>query len=182
MRRSELQNNLAMTVALVSGGMLFLTLFMGYAVYRTSLEAWPPAGVTVSLWLPLVSTVLIGFSSWCCYQLRLAAGSANWSKARKQLALTAWLGFGFMLSQAALWFSLKTNGLYVSSGVFASILYGFTWIHAVHVVGALAALLYLVWHLRHPNQRSLQLVINVEKFWHFLGLVWVFMFLGIFVF
>ncbi len=127
MKRSELQNNLAMTIILVAGAMLFLTLFMGYAIYRTSSESWIPSGVTpVSLWLPTVSTLLILASSWFCYQLRLAAAVGDWRETRSHWRLTFWLGMGFLASQTALWAQLKNQGIYVSSGIFASVMYGFT--------------------------------------------------------
>ena len=182
MKRTELQNNLAMTVTLVTGSMLFLTLFMGYAVYRSSAEAWPPVGVTpVSLWLPLLSTLFIAISSWFCYQTRSHAAAGRWAEARTELKRTWWCGVGFMASQGALWFSLRHNGLYVSSGIFASVMYGFTWIHAFHVVAGLLSLTYLIWVLRKPQPKALQVTINVEKFWHFLGVIWLIMFLGMFV-
>ncbi len=183
MKRNELQSNLAMTVVLVSGAMLFITLFMGYAVYRSSAAMWPPVGTEkISLWLPFLSTVLIAVSSWYCYQVRLAVARKDYPAARGNLALTTALGVGFMLAQSGLWFYLKSAGVFVSSGIFASVMYGFTWIHAVHVVLGIFALVYLRWVLRAPSEGAMMKTINVEKFWHFLGVVWVVMFLGLFVF
>ncbi len=46
----------------------------------------------------------------------------------------------------------------------------------------LATLLYLRWALRLPGGETLQTAVNVEKFWHFLGLIWLVMFVSIFVF
>ncbi len=182
MKRNELQNNLAMTVVLISAAMLFVTLFMGYAVYRSSADVWPPMGVAkVSLWLPLLSTILISISSWYCYQVRLSVAKNDLAAAKGHLGLTTLLGVAFMLAQSGLWFSMKNSGVFVTSGIFASVMYGFTWIHAVHVVLGLFALGYLRWVLRTPSPYLLQKTINVEKFWHFLGVVWVVMFLGLFV-
>lgn len=183
MKRTELQSNLAMTVVLVSGAMLFITLFMGYAVFRSSAAMWPPVGTEkVSLWIPFLSTVLIAVSSWYCYQVRLAVARQDFASARGHLNLTTVLGVGFMVAQSGLWLHLKSAGIFVTSGIFASVMYGFTWIHAVHVVLGLFALGYLRWILRVPAAAALQQTINVEKFWHFLGVVWVVMFLGLFVF
>ncbi len=183
MKRNELQNNLAMTVVLISAAMLFVTLFMGYAVYRSSADVWPPVGVAkVSLWLPFLSTIFISISSWYCYQVRLSVAKNDISAAKSQLWLTTVLGLAFMLAQSGLWFFMKSSGVFVTSGIFASVMYGFTWIHAVHVVLGLFALGYLRWVLRTPSPYILQKTINVEKFWHFLGVVWVVMFIGLFVF
>lgn len=182
MKRAELQNDLAMTVGLISAGMLFVTLLMGYGIYRSSAPVWPPAGFNpVSLLWPTLSTVLIALSSWFSYQTTQASRQGNFGKAHQNLNLTLVLGGAFMLSQVMLWGSLKQNGLFVSSGIYSSILYGFTWIHAAHVIGGLGSLVYLKVVLRPATRMYLQKAVNVEKFWHFLGLIWVFMFLGLFV-
>ncbi|MBY0515946.1 MAG: hypothetical protein K2P81_03485 [Bacteriovoracaceae bacterium] len=183
MKRSELQNNLAMTIALISAAMLFVTLFMGYAVYRSSAEAWPPVGMAhVSLTLPFLSTIFIAVSSWFCFQVKNLVAINDLKRANRNLNLTMLMGVGFMISQSFLWLQLKESGIYVTSGIFASVMYGFTWIHAVHVIGGLLALVYLKIVLRPKTNELLQKTINVERFWHFLGIVWFAMFMGMFVF
>lgn len=182
MKRNELQNNLAMTIALISWAMLFATLFMGYAIYRSSSNVWPPMGFSkISLTLPLVSTLTILLSSWFCYQTKLNLRIKNFNKAKSQLNTTLVLGFAFMLIQTLLWNHLKSTGVYVSSGIFASIIYAFTWIHAAHVFCGLGVLLYLRMVLKPSKENLLQVAINVEKFWHFLGIIWIIMFLTLFV-
>ena len=182
MNRSELQSNLAMTILLTSGAMLFATLFMGYAVFRTSANMWPPLGnPKVGLLLPLLSTLIIILSSWFCIQTRKAVKNNNLQVAHFNLNLTLLFGLGFMLSQMILWNHLKTTGLYVSSGIFASIMYGFTWIHAGHVALGIGSLIYLKIVLKEKTPNLLVKTVNVEKFWHFLDVIWIVMFLIIFV-
>ncbi len=183
MKRHELQNNLAMTVTLISGAMLFTTLFMGYAIYRTSADQWPPLGVgRVSLVLPTVSTLMILVSSWFAYQVRLNVKAQSFKDAKTNLNITLGLGIGFMLVQSLLWAYLKNVGLFASSGIFASILYAFTWIHAAHVVCGLGTLVFLRLVMKPERRHILQTTLNVEKFWHFLGIVWLVMYFGLFVF
>lgn len=182
MKRAELQNDLAMTVGLVSLSMLFVTLFMGYGIYRTSAPAWPPAGFNpISLLLPIISTLLIGISSWTCFKVKTEVEKENFKAAHGQLNLTLVLGLAFMCSQTMLWADLRNTGIFVSSGIFASILYGFTWIHAVHVVFGLGALIYLKIVMKPSTRMVFQKTVNVEKFWHFLGFIWTIMFLILFV-
>ncbi|HXH74200.1 MAG TPA: cytochrome c oxidase subunit 3 [Bacteriovoracaceae bacterium] len=182
MNRSQSQNNLAMTIVLISGAMLFATLFMGYAIYRTSAPTWPPMGSTkVSLGLPFLATLTILLSSWFCHRVQLAVKVENFARASMELNMTLGLGFVFLFIQSSLWFHMKNVGLYTSSGIFASILYAYTWIHAVHVVLGLFSLIWLRVVLRPSNARILQKTINVERFWHFLGIVWIIMFLTLFV-
>lgn len=180
MRRSVIQHQLGMTMVLISGTMLFATLLMGYAIYRTSAEAWPPQGTSpVALVYPLLSTLTILVSSWFMRQVRL--GFSDLRKSKANLDTTLILGFLFLGIQTLFWNQLKSSGLFVSSGIFSSILYGFTWIHAAHVVMGLLSLLWLRLVLK-PGTRNLDVkVLNVEKFWHFLGIIWMIMFITLFV-
>lgn len=183
MKKTDLQNNLAMTVTLLSGSMLFVTLFMGYAVYRTSADAWPPMGIPrISLAIPFLSTLIIVLSSWFIYQVKMSVKADQLEKAHSHLNVTLILGFGFIVSQSYLWFHMKQSGVFIAtSGIFGSVLYGFTWIHAIHMVLGLGSLLYLKVALKPEKLNLLQKSINVEKFWHFLGVIWVIMFLTLFV-
>ena len=183
MKKTDLQNNLAMTVTLLSGSMLFTTLFMGYAVYRTSADVWPPMGIPrISLVIPFLSTLIIVLSSWFAYQVKMSVRIDQLEKAHSHLNTTLLLGFGFILSQGYLWFHMKQSGVFVAtSGIFGSVIYGFTWIHSVHMILGLASLVYLKVALRPGKPNLLQKTINVEKFWHFLGVIWIIMFLTLFV-
>ena len=183
MKRSELQNNLAMTVTLVMGSMLFATLFMGYAIYRTSATVWPPLGIPkISLTVPFLSTLVVGLSSWFMVKVRVLVSQNQLLAGHKNLNFTMILGVLFLASQSYLWFYLKSTGVFLgTSGIFGSVLYGFTWIHAIHMVMGMGALTYLKLALSSSTPNKIQKTINVEKFWHFLGFIWFIMFLIIFV-
>ena len=169
-----------MTMVLISGTMLFATLLMGYAIYRTSATAWPPVGTgPISLGFPMLSTLTIILSSYFMRKVRTEFGDLK--KAKMNLDTTLVLGFLFMGLQTLFWNELKTSGLLVSSGIFSSVLYGFTWIHAAHVVMGLLSLLWLRFILKAGTRNLDVKVLNVEKFWHFLGVIWVIMFLTLFV-
>ena len=183
MNRGQLQNSLAMTVTLIMGSMLFATLFLGYAVYRSSAIMWPPLGIQkVSLFLPLLSTLIIVISSWFMNQSKVNVVSGDVGKALTANNKTLASGILFMIIQGYFWYHLKSTGIFLTtSGIFGSILYGFTWIHAFHVVFGLLALIYLRFALKRNGPQVLQATVNVEKFWHFLGVVWLIMFITIFV-
>lgn len=101
---------------------------------------------------------------------------------KRGLIATIVLGFAFMIVQTLLWHSLKTQGIYVSSGIFPSIIYAFTWIHAAHIVAALAMLIWLYRNvLKSVSSKTRRQAANTGKFWHFLGIVWFIMFVTIFV-
>lgn len=181
--RSELQINLATNIVIISMAMLFATLFMGYAIYRSSAPVWPPMGIQrVSLFLPSLSTVVLFISSFFCYQVSVSTKKNELSKGHKYLNLTILFGLGFMVLQGLLWNQMKSSGLFVSSGIFASITYAFTWIHFAHMVAGLVALLYLKKILRSETKNLMTKTTSVENFWYFLEIVWIIMFITLFVF
>jgi cytochrome c oxidase subunit 3 len=87
-----------------------------------------------------------------------------------------------MVLQGLLWNEMKSSGLFVSSGIFASITYAFTWIHFAHMVAGLLALLYLKKILKSETINLLTKTSSVENFWYFLEIVWIIMFITLFVF
>lgn len=173
----EIISSVGMIVALVSFAMLFATLMLGFAMFRLTAPVWPPAGMTKpSLILPALSTFCIFLSSlsYMWFEKNIANN--------KGLILTIALGFGFMLLQSLLWSQLKAQGIFVSSGIFPSIIYAFTWIHAAHIVAGLGLLFWLLkFALKEINTKSRLRASSVGKFWHFLGIVWLIMFMTIFV-
>ncbi len=173
-------SSIAMIVTLVSFGMLFLTLMMGFAIYRFTAPVWPPAGMgKPSLLIPSISTLVIVLSSilYMSFEKNVEKGVAD----KKNLTWTLILGVAFMASQFLFWNQLKSHGIFVSSGIFASILYAFTWIHAAHIVAGLGLLVWLYSALKAADSMTFVKVSSIGKFWHFLGIVWIIMFVTIFV-
>jgi cytochrome c oxidase subunit 3 len=173
----EIVSSIGMTVTLISFAMLFATLMMGFAMFRITAPVWPPEGMSKpSLLLPGLSTLCIFLSS-----LSFIWFEKNISN-KKGLILTIFLGLSFMLIQSLFWHQLKVQGILASSGIFPSIIYTFTWIHAAHIIVAIGLLFWLLCYaLKEINTKALLRVSSVGKFWHFLGIVWCIMFLTIFV-
>ncbi|RKY16324.1 MAG: hypothetical protein DRQ55_18240 [Planctomycetota bacterium] len=104
-------------------------------------------------------------------------------------AAAAWalglaLGLGFAAVQAWLWTDLLARGSGPHAGVYESLFFGLTWIHAAHVALALMALLFAQVGIltgRYGAHRHAA-VQNIAIFWHFMDVVWIVLFAGIFVF
>jgi len=182
----KVQSSITMIVLLVSFSMLFATLFLGYMVYRVRATVWPPMGMNdLGLVYPLVSTVIIFLSSAAYYLFENKVNSQKINDAKSYLFTSFALGLGFCASQFLVWRDLAIRGITQSSGVFGSMLYGFTWIHIAHVAMGILLLFWMAHKVRGLVQveyRDMLRVKNVGMFWHFLGLVWLIMFLGLFVF
>lgn len=183
----EFQNSLAMTVTLISFGMLFATFFLMYALYRGNEAIWPPMGIVFKFSYPaLFSTLIILASSFTyhrCYQdflNRKAEGS------KLMIVLTTLLGGGFLISQWALWRDLKMAGISAESGIFGSIIYGMTWTHFAHIVLGLAGLIWMMAQIYSSagteNFKVQMRIKNMGMFWHFLGAIWLLIFFTVFIF
>lgn len=172
------QSAVAMTIVLCSFGMLFATMFLGYFLLRSNAVVWPPVEIQgMPSGIPFISTVFIALSSVTYYFFEYRG------EARKlTFSLTVVLGALFLVSQWLLWGSLKDAGIFVSDGMVPSMVYAFTWLHAAHIAMALILLLWLGFYVFFRTEKLTKLkVINVGKFWHFLGVVWLLMYLLIFV-
>lgn len=181
----EVSYSLGMVVALAAWAMMFAALFFAYLGARARYSVWPPADVPhLPVTLPFINTlVLLGSSAAISRAIkRLAAGD--------KLGLTRYLGLGTLLGvvflglQIVVWRDLWAQGLLPSSGLYGSVFYGLTGLHALHVVAGLGVLLVL---LRRAFAGSFTpkeaFKVRVPAlFWHFVDAMWVLMFLSIYAF
>lgn len=178
---SKIANSIGMTVLLVSFAMLFASMLLGYFVYRMSSESWPPMGMEpMPITFPLISTAMIVISS-LTYSFFASAYKNKDSKASKMYLLaTLALGLGFMGSQFELWAQMKEMGYLAETGIFASLIYAFTWVHAAHIVAGILSLLLMIFFV-FKGEFAENMASNIGKFWHFLDIVWVVIFVALFL-
>src|SRR5271165_6730748 len=87
------------------------------------------------------------------------------------LYLTALLGFVFVAGQYAAWLQLRSEGLYLATNPNSSFFYLLTAIHALHVLGGLAGLTYVLRKLDRVTLRRSTLD-SFAYYWHFMGILW----------
>lgn len=161
--------------------MTFGGLIGAYVVLATnqSLE-WKPFNLPFQVW---VSTALIIVSS-IDYELakkHLLAG--NQPKARKWFFITSLLGAVFIASQILAWFTLVNQGYYASGNPYAGLFYILTAVHAVHVIGGIISLVFIVLKTQTFTSDEDELLKRqwfarvVGWYWHFIGILWLVLFL-----
>ena len=84
------------------------------------------------------------------------------------------MGTWFLVGQIIAWRQLAARGFFMQGNPSSAFFYVLTWAHAAHVVGALAAVVYVEYRaLRFelgPGRRTLVDVSAI--FWHFLDVLW----------
>jgi cytochrome c oxidase subunit 3 len=168
---------LGVKLAILSEVMLFGALFAAYFVVRAASAAWPPvAGLErPELLLPGLNTLLLVSSSltmqWAVRSARRGArsGILRW------LGLTLLLGGIFLAVQA---YEFASNGFGLSAGIFGSTFYILTGFHGAHVLAGLI----LIGIVANRARRGLisgerhTAVEATSFYWHFVDVVWLFLF------
>jgi cytochrome c oxidase subunit III len=92
------------------------------------------------------------------------------------LYVTLFLGLIFVVGQYAAWLQLRSQGLYLATNPNSSFFYLLTAIHALHVLGGLSGLTYVIRKLNHVVLRRSTLD-TFSYYWHFMGILWVYLLL-----
>ncbi len=92
------------------------------------------------------------------------------------LYITLGLGFLFVAGQYVAWSELRAQGLYLATNPSSSFFYVLTVTHALHVLGGLAGLGYVIRKLDKATLRRSTLAATA-RYWHFMDLLWVYLLL-----
>ena len=168
--------SVGLMIALSSWALIFVTLVWGYVVYRLRSQSWMGDQITSSAGVVAdLNTLLIVLSSW----FLAWAFKADAVKAKALVWVTFVLGVMFLVGQVCLWKMVMHTGLHWKTSIAGSFFFLLTGFHALHIVGALVAIMLLC--LRFDQWRGSTLSIGIKYFWDFLLIVWVVMFLLIFI-
>ena len=165
---------------LASEVMLFGALFSSLILMRTGTETWPKASEILNVPLATLNTfVLIGSSvtvimAWASLRLN------DFRKAKIYLMITLLCGFGFMIIKGIEYGTKISHHLYPSENNFFGIYYTMTGLHGLHVIGGIVVFAYLLgpgskmWNTE--RERYINRVEVTGLYWHFVDLVWIFLF------
>lgn len=86
------------------------------------------------------------------------------------------LGCTFLIGQYLAWQQLRSEGLYLASAPSSSFFYVFTVLHALHVIGGLCGLLYVISKL-HRTVLHRNTLDAASRYWHFMAVLWLYLLL-----
>ena len=168
-----------MTIFLASEAMLFAGLIAGYIVLRLSSPAWPPSPDLPKLPVVLtgINTVFLITSSFTYHFAEVAVKKGK--KGIAWLFLTVLLGSLFLCIQGYEWYHMHHEGLWFNTGgAYGSSFFVLTGFHGLHV---LIGVLMIAWALirqlggAYTAQRHTYLIL-AGMYWHFVDVVWLFLY------
>jgi heme/copper-type cytochrome/quinol oxidase subunit 3 len=165
---------------LASEVMLFGGLFSSYVMLRIGATEWPLGSSILSVPIATFNTmVLIGSSvtmvmSWASLMLK------NFSRYRLYMGLTILLGLVFLVVKFFEYGDKFSHHLYPGSSTFLAIYFTLTGLHGLHVVGGIIVNAYFwgpgakMWQTE-PKRFTNRIEV-AGLYWHFVDLVWIFLF------
>jgi heme/copper-type cytochrome/quinol oxidase subunit 3 len=163
---------------LASEIMLFGTLFTTYIVLRMASPAWPRGWEVLNVPLAMVNTFILITSSVTMVLSYAKAFERDLKGFRLYMALTIGLGLLFLVIKTFEYGAKFEHHHYPSTNIFYAVYFTMTGLHCLHIIGGLvvnAGLLYLSgkqWD--HPL--FLGRIEGSGLYWHFVDLVWIFLF------
>jgi cytochrome c oxidase subunit 3 len=157
--------------------MTFSGLITAYIFLATNKTAeWKTFSLPFQVW---ISTALIFLSTLTIEIARRKFNQNQQLEAKKWLLATTILGAAFISSQLLVWIRLLRLGIYVESNPYAGLFYILTIVHAVHVLGGIIGLGYLVlrsWNKAFDEEEILRRQTSatvLSWYWHTIDGLWI---------
>ncbi|MFZ1808760.1 MAG: cytochrome c oxidase subunit 3 [Cyclobacteriaceae bacterium] len=165
----------AMWLFVASVGMLFASLTSAYIV-RQAEGNWLyfdlPATLYWTTAIILVSSVTMQMAYW-------AAKKDQLERVKVLVSITMGFGLVFLIGQWMAWQDLIGNSIYLIGNPSGSFIYIITGLHGLHIISALVYLvIVMVSAYRFKiHSRSLAQIEMCTTYWHFLGGLWLYLFI-----
>ena len=160
--------------------MLFGSLFASQVLLRVGAPAWPDQSSVLDLRLATWNTVILIASSVTMVLAWAALKGNRFPRFRLCMGLTLLGGALFLAIKAFEYGDKLAHGLVPATSNFLALYFVMTGFHAIHVIGGMVVNAYLwlpgsrMW--RTDPARFTNRVEIAGVYWHFVDLVWIFLF------
>jgi cytochrome c oxidase subunit III len=162
-----------MVVGILSILMFFMALASAYLVRKGTSGDWVPVRIPALLW---INTAVLLLSSGTLEVARTRLARADEEGFRKYWMLTTGMGVAFLSGQIVAWKQLARQGIYLATNPASSFFYIFTGAHALHLIGGIAALIYVARRNFSKTYVTRSMAAEVTSYyWHFLDALWLFL-------
>lgn len=154
--------------------MLFASQTSAYLVRRAEGNWIEFAVPTIFYW----STGVLLISSVMMFLAQRFARNDDFSKLRLAISMAFAFGIAFLCMQYFGWQELQSEGVYLKGNPSGSFLYVLTGLHAFHLITGLVVLLFALnaaFKMKIHSKSLVQIEV-CSTYWHFLDLLWVYLF------
>ncbi len=165
---------------LASEVMLFGALFAGYILLRVGAEHWPAGVEYLSVPLAFTNTLVLIASSVTMGMAWASLMRKDLGKYRLYMGITILCGFIFLVIKYFEYSAKFQHGYLPETNNFLAIYFTLTGLHGMHVIGGMIVNAYYwgpglkMW--KTAPQQFTNRVETAGLFWHFVDLVWIFLF------
>ena len=166
---------------LASEIMLFGGLFSAYILLRVGSPVWPPSGEThLNIPLATINTFNLILSSWTIVKSWIALKENDLKGYKTFMGITLLCSILFLVIKYFEYTAKFHHGIFPSTDNFFGIYFTLTGLHGLHVIGGLIVNYYLwgpgikMWDTE--PERFTNRIEVAGLYWHFVDLVWIFLF------
>lgn len=165
-------------IYLMTDLMLFSAFFATYMVLRHGVNGGVGIHDIVQPGYVLVQTLLLLVSSFTCGMAYLYVRTKNIKKTIAYISATIILGLGFLSMELYEFGNLVSDGNSWASSAFLSGFFGLVGLHGLHIFTGIIWAIVLGGYLTKPHvhTNAVRKFGMFAVFWHFLDLVWIFIF------
>ncbi len=165
---------------LASEVMLFGALFSSLILLRTGSASWPHGWALLNVPLATLNTMVLITSSVTMVMSWASLAVHDFGKYRRYMACTIFLGLVFLVVKSFEYAHKFEHHHFPSTDNFYAIYFTLTGLHGLHVIGGIVVNSYFLFFGRALWEKNPdQLMGRVEAaglYWHFVDLVWIFLF------
>jgi len=160
--------------------MLFGALFSTYVLLRVGAETWPHGYTLLNVPLATLNTFVLILSSVTMVMAWASLKMDDFRKFRLNLGATVLLAFVFLIVKFFEYGAKFEHHIHPATNTFYAIYFTLTGLHGLHVIGGILVNLYLLmpgsamW--RTAPERFTNRIECAGLYWHFVDLVWIFLF------
>lgn len=159
---------------LASEIVIFGGLLGSYIMHRIGHPEWAHSAVHTNLWAGTTNTTILLTSSLFAVLAHHAAEQGDGKKAAKFLLGTAAGACCFLVVKSLEWSNEIAHGFTITASPFWSFYYTAAGIHGLHVIIGTIIMLIIAWDAN--QNKELHRVELIGLYWHFVDLVWIFLF------
>jgi len=165
---------LAVWWVIASEIVIFGGLLGSYIMHRIAHGRWADHAASTNTAIGATNTFVLLTSSLFAVLAHQAAEKGDGKKAARLLYMTTAGGLTFVCIKAFEWHHEITHGMTISANSFWSFYYTAAGIHALHVIAGMIIMLFVAQTAK--KNMELHRVEIIGIYWHFVDVVWIFLF------